>query len=37
MSADRIDGHTHLVPPFWAKDLPLHGSDVNGRVGRACR
>ena len=30
MSADRIDVHTHLVPPFWAKDLPLHGGDPSG-------
>ena len=25
MSAHRVDVHTHLVPPFWAKDLPKHG------------
>ncbi len=30
MSANRIDVHTHLVPPFWAKDLPLHGGDPSG-------
>ena len=30
MSADRIDVHTHLVPPFWAKNLPLHGGDPSG-------
>ena len=30
MSADRIDVHTHLVPPFWAKDLPDHGGDPSG-------
>jgi predicted TIM-barrel fold metal-dependent hydrolase len=30
LSAARIDVHTHLVPPFWAKDLPDHGGDPSG-------
>ena len=30
MSANRIDVHTHLVPPFWAEDLPAHGGDPSG-------
>ena len=30
MSANRIDIHTHLVPPFWARDLPEHGGDPSG-------
>jgi hypothetical protein len=30
MGADRIDVHSHLVPPFWAKDLPFHGGDPSG-------
>ena len=30
MSAYRIDVHTHLVPPFWARDLPDHGGDPSG-------
>ena len=30
MSHNRIDVHTHLVPPFWATDLPEHGSDPSG-------
>lgn len=30
MSANRIDVHTHLVPPFWAKDLSDHGGDPSG-------
>ena len=30
MSADRIDVHTHLVPPFWAEALPDHGGDPSG-------
>ncbi len=30
MSSNRIDVHTHLVPPFWAKDLPEHGGDPSG-------
>jgi 6-methylsalicylate decarboxylase len=30
MSADRIDVHTHLIPPFWAKELKNHGGDPSG-------
>ena len=30
MSSIRIDVHTHLVPPFWAKDLLEHGGDPSG-------
>ncbi len=30
MSKNRIDVHTHLVPPFWAKDLASHGGDPSG-------
>ena len=30
MSAQRIDVHTHLVPPFWARALPEHGGDPSG-------
>lgn len=28
----RIDVHTHFVPPFWAKELPFHGGDKSGTV-----
>lgn len=34
----RIDVHQHVVPPFWAKELPTHGGDPSGTVvpnGRA--
>ena len=27
---DRIDVHTHLVPPFWGDALPSHGGDPSG-------
>ena len=30
MNADPIDVHTHLVPPFWARDLPQHGGNPFG-------
>ncbi len=30
MSADRIDVHTHLIPPFWAEELKNHGGDPSG-------
>lgn len=30
MSANRIDVHTHLVPPFWADELKTHGGDPSG-------
>jgi hypothetical protein len=26
----RIDVHQHVVPPFWAKELPSHGGDPSG-------
>ena len=26
----RIDFHQHVVPPFWASDLPSHGGDPSG-------
>jgi 6-methylsalicylate decarboxylase len=26
----RIDVHQHVVPPFWAEDLPNHGGDPSG-------
>lgn len=26
----RIDVHTHVVPPLWAQDLPSHGGDPSG-------
>ncbi|HEX7324728.1 MAG TPA: amidohydrolase family protein [Rhodanobacteraceae bacterium] len=29
-SADRIDVHTHVVPPFWRESLPRHGGDPSG-------
>ena len=28
--ADRIDVHQHVVPPFWAAELPSHGGDPSG-------
>jgi 6-methylsalicylate decarboxylase len=30
MNTDRIDVHTHLIPPFWAEDLKNHGGDPSG-------
>ena len=30
MSRNRIDVHTHLVPPFWAEELKSHGGDPSG-------
>ncbi len=27
---NRIDVHQHIVPPFWAEALPLHGGDPSG-------
>ncbi len=30
MPRKRIDVHTHLVPPFWAKALEAHGGDPSG-------
>jgi hypothetical protein len=29
-TAHRIDVHQHVVPPFWAKELPAHGGDPSG-------
>jgi 6-methylsalicylate decarboxylase len=31
-SADRIDVHQHVVPPFYAAELPSHGGDPSGSV-----
>lgn len=31
-TADRIDVHTHVVPPFWGAALPDHGGDPSGWV-----
>lgn len=28
--ANRIDVHQHVVPPFWASELPRHGGDPSG-------
>lgn len=28
----RIDVHQHVVPPFWAKELPSHGGDPSGAM-----
>jgi predicted TIM-barrel fold metal-dependent hydrolase len=28
--SDRIDVHTHLIPPFWAEELKSHGGDPSG-------
>ncbi len=30
MTKNRIDVHTHLVPPFWASELNTHGGDPSG-------
>ena len=30
MSKRRVDVHTHLIPPFWAAELPGHGGDPSG-------
>ena len=30
MSANRIDVHQHVVPPFWASELSSHGGDPSG-------
>jgi predicted TIM-barrel fold metal-dependent hydrolase len=30
MSTDRIDVHTHLIPPFWAEELKNRGGDPSG-------
>lgn len=30
MPRDRIDVHTHLIPPFWAEELMAHGGDPSG-------
>ena len=30
MPRNRIDVHTHLVPPFWAEELKSHGGDPSG-------
>ena len=27
---NRIDVHTHLIPPFWAEELKSHGGDPSG-------
>jgi len=27
---NRIDVHQHVVPPFWAEELPAHGGDPSG-------
>ncbi|ORW10553.1 amidohydrolase family protein [Mycolicibacter longobardus] len=29
-TADRIDVHTHVIPPFWGEALPDHGGDPSG-------
>jgi aminocarboxymuconate-semialdehyde decarboxylase len=31
-TAQRIDVHQHVVPDFWAKELPTHGGDPSGTV-----
>jgi 6-methylsalicylate decarboxylase len=31
-SSHRIDVHQHVVPAFWAKELPTHGGDPSGTV-----
>ncbi|WP_210590568.1 hypothetical protein [Streptomyces sp. GESEQ-35] len=33
--ADRIDVHTHVVPPFWGKALPSHGGDPSAKKAYA--
>ncbi len=30
MEKQRIDVHTHLIPPFWAEELKSHGGDPSG-------
>ena len=30
MAKQRIDVHTHLIPPFWAAELKSHGGDPSG-------
>lgn len=30
MTKQRIDVHTHLIPPFWAEGLKTHGGDPSG-------
>ena len=30
VSSARIDVHQHVVPPFWAEELPSHGGDPSG-------
>lgn len=30
MARQRIDVHTHLIPPFWAEELKSHGGDPSG-------
>ena len=30
MSIERVDVHTHLIPPFWAEELKSHGGDPSG-------
>jgi len=30
MKKQRIDVHTHLIPPFWAEELKSHGGDPSG-------
>ena len=30
MTNQRIDVHTHLIPPFWAEELKSHGGDPSG-------
>ena len=30
MAKQRIDVHTHLIPPFWAEELKSHGGDPSG-------
>jgi predicted TIM-barrel fold metal-dependent hydrolase len=32
-SKNRIDVHTHVVPPVWADALPSHGGDPSGWAG----
>jgi 6-methylsalicylate decarboxylase len=34
-SKNRIDVHTHVVPPVWADALPSHGGDPSGWAGPA--
>jgi pimeloyl-ACP methyl ester carboxylesterase len=31
-SPHRIDVHQHVVPPFWAKELPTHGVLPDGNA-----